>query len=46
MTAGIDELGNTLAFFYSDRDLLQSVSELFSGTIGGIAPDALNEPSL
>lgn len=43
MTAGIDALGNTLALLYSDKSLLQSIRELFSGTFIGNACDAFAE---
>ena len=43
MTAGIDALGNTLAFLYSDGTVLQSVCELFAGTVVGNAANALSE---
>jgi len=43
MVAGIDRLGNTLAFLYSDRDSLLSIRELFAGTVVGNAAGALAE---
>jgi len=45
MTAGIDELGNTLAFLYSDKALLPSIRELFDGTIARNVADSLAEQS-
>lgn len=41
MAAAIDELGNSIAFLFSDRTSLQYVRELFSGTIVGIVADVL-----
>ena len=41
LTASIDELGNTLAFLFSDRTSLQSIRELYSGTIVGVVADVL-----
>jgi len=43
MTAGIDALGNALAFLFSDRALLQSVCELCAGTVVGNAVGTLAE---
>jgi Holliday junction resolvasome RuvABC ATP-dependent DNA helicase subunit len=43
MVAGIDELGNALAFLYSDEDMLCSVRELFAGTVIRNVADALIE---
>jgi len=43
MTAGIDALGNTLAFLYSDGKVLQSIRELFAGTVIENTANALVE---
>lgn len=41
MTAGIDELGNSLAILFSDNTSLQYIRETFSDTMTGVVGDVL-----
>jgi len=43
MVAGIDELGNAIAFLFSDRTSLQYIRELFPNTIVGITAEHLGK---